>query len=91
MEASGPRRAAVTGWFVLGLALLAWEVAARYSDVNLSSGIVRGGRLGMAMAEVNWYLHPNIKWRFNYGFGHLSDRNPSGNFNVFQTRIEVDF
>jgi phosphate-selective porin OprO/OprP len=69
----------------------AWEVAARYSDVNLSSGLARGGRLGMAMAEVNWYLHPNIKWRFNYGFGHLSDRNPSGNFNVFQTRIEVDF
>lgn len=69
----------------------AWEIAARYSDVNLSSGLVRGGHLGMTMAEVNWYLHPNIKWRFNYGFGHLSDRSPSGNFNVLQTRIEVDF
>ncbi len=28
---------------------------------------------------------------FDYGFGHVSDRTPGGNLNIFQTQIEVDF
>ncbi len=69
----------------------AWELAGRYSFVNLDSADIHGGRLSMLMAEVNWYLHSHVKWRFNYGFGHVSGRTPEGNLNVFQTRIEVDF
>jgi hypothetical protein len=45
----------------------------------------------MLMTGVNWYLHSHIKWRFDYGFGHLSGRSPEGNINVFETRLEVDF
>jgi phosphate-selective porin OprO/OprP len=69
----------------------AWELAGRYSFVNLDSADIHGGRLSMLMAEVNWYLHSHVKWRFNYGFGHVSGRTPEGNLNVFQTRVEVDF
>lgn len=69
----------------------AWEIAGRYSFVNLSSGNIEGGRLSMFMAGVNWYLHSHVKWRFNYGFGHVSDRTPDGNLNIFQTQLEVDF
>jgi phosphate-selective porin OprO/OprP len=69
----------------------AWEIAGRYSFVNLNSADIQGGRLSMLMAGVNWYLHPNVKWRFDYGFGHVSGRAPDGNLNVFQTRVEVDF
>jgi phosphate-selective porin OprO/OprP len=69
----------------------AWEIAARYSFVNLDSADVRGGRLSMFMAGVNWYLHSHVKWRFDYGFGHVSGRAPEGNLNIFQTRVEVDF
>ena len=67
------------------------EVAGRYSFVNLNSGDVRGGRLGMLMAGVNWYPHSHIRWKFDYGFGHVSEHSPRGNINVFQTRMEVDF
>lgn len=69
----------------------AWELAGRYSFVNLNSADVQGGRLSLLMAGVNWYLHSHVKWRFNYGFGHVSGRTPAGNLNIFETRMEVDF
>jgi phosphate-selective porin OprO/OprP len=69
----------------------AWEIVGRYSFVDLNDGDINGGRLGMVMAGVNWYLHSNVKWRFDYGFGHVTDHTPDGNLNVFQTRLEVDF
>jgi phosphate-selective porin OprO and OprP len=66
------------------------EIAGRYSVVDLNSGDIQGGRLTMLMAGVNWYLNSHVKWRFDYGFGRVSDRTPAGNLKVFQTRIEVD-
>lgn len=69
----------------------AWEVAGRASFVDLNSGDVNGGRLAMLMAGVNWHLHSHVKWRFDYGFGRVSGREPDGNINLFQTRIEIDF
>jgi phosphate-selective porin OprO/OprP len=69
----------------------AWEVAARYSFVSLNSDDVHGGRLSMLVTGVNWYLHSHMKWRFDYGFGHVSGRQPEGNLNIFQTRMEMDF
>ena len=69
----------------------ALEVAGRYSYVNLNSGNIEGGRMSMVMAGVNWYLHSHLKWRFDYGVGHVSEHNPEGFMNIFQTRIEVDF
>jgi len=68
----------------------AWELASRYSFVNLNDADVHGGRLSMVTGEVNWYLHSHVKWRFNYGFGHGSGRQPEGNLTVLQTRIEMD-
>ena len=69
----------------------AWEIAARYSFVNLDSEDIQGGRLSMLTTGVNWYLHPHMKWRFDYGFGHVADHQPEGNLNILQTRIELDF
>lgn len=69
----------------------AWEIAGRYSFVNLNSGAIAGGRLSMLMVGLNWYLHPHVKWRFDYGFGSVSGRDPAGNLNLFQTRVELDF
>ena len=69
----------------------AWEITGRYSFVDLDDGTVDGGRLRMMMAGLNWYPHSHVKWRFNYGFGRVSERVPDGNVNVFQTRVEVDF
>jgi phosphate-selective porin OprO/OprP len=69
----------------------AWEIAARYSQLNLSSADVRGGRLSMLMTGVNWYLHPHVKWRFDYGAGHITQSATEGSLHVFQTRFELDF
>jgi len=69
----------------------AWEVSGRASYVDLDSGDVHGGRLVMLMGGLNWHLHSHVKWRFDYGFGHVSDRHPDGNINIFQTRVEIDF
>jgi phosphate-selective porin OprO/OprP len=69
----------------------AWEVAGRYSYTDLNSGDIHGGNLSMLMTGVNWYLHSHLKWRFDYGFGHVSGREPEGNINIFQTRVEIDF
>jgi phosphate-selective porin OprO and OprP len=69
----------------------AWEVAGRASYVDLNSADVQGGRLAMLMGGVNWLLHSHVKWRFDYGFGRVSDHQPAGNINIFQTRVEVDF
>jgi phosphate-selective porin OprO/OprP len=69
----------------------AWELAARYSFVNLDSENVNGGRMSMLMTSLNWYLHPNLKMRFEYGFGHVTNAEEKGNINIFQTRFEIDF
>ncbi len=69
----------------------AWELAGRYSFVNLNSADIQGGRLSMFMFGLNWYLHSHVKWRFDYGLGHVDGREPSGGMHIFQTRIEVDF
>jgi len=69
----------------------AWEIAGRYSFVNLNSADVHGGRLSMVMTGVNWYLHSHVKLRFEYGLGHVSRRQPEGYLSIFHTRVEMDF
>ena len=49
----------------------AWEVAARYSSMDLTSGTVPGGRFSRLSGALSWY--PTRQWRleFNYGYGTL--------------------
>jgi phosphate-selective porin OprO/OprP len=82
-----PRRAFNPGQGSWG----AWEIAARYSHLDLNSEEVSGGRINMLMLGLNWYLHSHVKCRFNYGFGNVGGRTPEGDLNIFQTRVEVDF
>ena len=69
----------------------AFEVAVRYSWTDLSDGDVQGGRLGMLMTGMNWYLRPQLKWMFEYGHGRVSGGPQDGNVNIFQTRVGLDF
>jgi phosphate-selective porin OprO/OprP len=66
-------------------------VGARFSYTDLDSGDIHGGRMRLLMGEMNWYLHPHIRWMFNAGAGHVDDTGHDGNLFIFQTRIGVDF
>jgi phosphate-selective porin OprO/OprP len=44
----------------------AWEIAARYSYLNLNDGPVQGGILSSSTFGLNWYLNNNLKIQFEY-------------------------
>lgn len=66
----------------------AWQIAARYSRLDLSDTLILGGELQDFTLGLNWYLNPNTRFMWNYG---LADRVDLGTANLFQTRFQVDF
>jgi phosphate-selective porin OprO/OprP len=49
----------------------AWELAARYSYLDLEDAGIDGGRIHGLTAGVNWYLNPNYRITMNYVFSHV--------------------
>ncbi len=66
----------------------AWEVAVRYSSLDLNHGPVSGGKLNDFTAGLNWYLNPNARVMWNY---IRANRDTLGKADVFQMRIQVNF
>ncbi len=78
----------------------AWELACRWSYIDLNDNNLRGGTLQNLTAGVNWYLNPYCKWVFNYihSWSNARDFFPSpaaGNIksetDAFGTRLQLDF
>ncbi|MBW2616272.1 MAG: porin, partial [Deltaproteobacteria bacterium] len=80
-----------------GSGLGAWEVALRYSCIDLNDGDIQGGEEENFTAGLNWYLNPNVRFMFNYIFAHVEDSNAgtqflrAGNTNIFQMRFQINF
>jgi phosphate-selective porin OprO and OprP len=74
-----------TGWG-------AWEVAARWSYIDLTSQNIQGGRLNDATVSLNWHLNPytRVKWEYIYA---MLDRAPVGNSfaQIGGMRFDMDF
>lgn len=44
----------------------AWEIAARYSFLDLTDGDIIGGEETNVAAGLNWYINPNFRFMFTY-------------------------
>ncbi|MDI1291221.1 MAG: porin [Methylobacter sp.] len=44
----------------------AWELATRYSDVDLNDGAFHGGKISNVTVALNWYLNSNIRLMADY-------------------------
>jgi phosphate-selective porin OprO/OprP len=69
----------------------AWEVAVRYSYVDLNDEGLDGGRLNDITAGVNWYLHPNTKIQLNYVNAMVDRDTFHGRAHIVQGRFALDF
>jgi len=75
----------------------AWELALRWSWLDLNDENVRGGEETNYTLGVNWYLNPNYRLLFNYIYADVEDRGSveddfqDGNANIFAMRFQVDF
>jgi phosphate-selective porin OprO/OprP len=69
----------------------AWEVAVRYSTLDLNDGIIRGGQEDNWTLGLNWYLTPNSRMMLNYVMADIEHDLYEGDLNIFQTRFQIDF
>ncbi|CAN7505029.1 porin [Phenylobacterium sp. LjRoot225] len=76
----------------------AWEVAARYSTVNLNDlgAGVRGGEQKIASVGVNWYLNPTMRLMLNYLHVDVDRQNSAGaqigqEYNAVALRSQLSF
>lgn len=74
-----------TGWG-------AWELAARWSYIDLNSKDIQGGRLDDVTLGLNWYLNPFVKVQFNYIRAMLDNpTHGSSNTDIYGLRAQMDF
>ena len=84
----------------------AWQIAARYSYLDLDDKDLSGGKLWSVTAGLNWYLYPNLRLMFNYVHADVDDRvsiseddapvpsvpvDVDGKGDIFQIRAQIDF
>ena len=65
------------------------ELVARYSDINLDSELISGGKFKRFTPMVNWYLTDYLRLVAAYGVGRLDRFNLKGTTQFFQTLTSI--
>ncbi len=66
----------------------AWEIAFRYSTIDLTDGGINGGEMDDITVGVNWYLNPATRLMMNYV---MADVDQVGDADFILVRWQVDF
>lgn len=71
----------------------AWQLALRFSSIDLSDEDIRGGEEQNLTAGINWFATPNIRFIANYVNVLDVDGGPGDNDepDIFQMRAQVEF
>jgi phosphate-selective porin OprO/OprP len=76
----------------------AWEIAARYSYVNLNSGSglnrIQGGIMDGLTLGLNWYMNTNLNVMFDWAYDNRYDLPPGaipGSTSGFGARVQFQF
>jgi phosphate-selective porin OprO/OprP len=80
----------------------AWEVAGRFSYLDMIDGIDNGGKEWNVTLGVNWYLFSQVRVTAKYVYAKVKDTgdlqraagaptNVSGHANIFQLRAQLEF
>ena len=76
----------------------AWQLAARYSYLDLTDDDIQGGIGESVTAGVNWHWNPWARMQFNYIYGNIWDNAGNaaggvdfGDYHILGARFMVDF
>ena len=69
----------------------AWEVALRYSTLDLDDGVIQGGEEDNLTAGLNWYVNPNVRIMANYIDVDADVAGVDDDPNIFAMRAQIDF
>jgi len=74
----------------------AWEIAARYSYMDLNDNLVFGGKQENIVVGLNWYLNDNMRLMFNWIHGtvaktNLANQDLGAKYDAFAMRTQWAF
>jgi phosphate-selective porin OprO/OprP len=73
----------------------AWEIALRYSHLDLNDESIKGGKEDNFTIGLNWYFTEKYRVMFNYVRANVEDRAnltaDDGSADIFQSRFQISF
>ena len=67
----------------------AWEVAVRWSELDLSDGLIDGGEVEVYSLGLNWWLSTALNANINYRYINLDRANDSGDSSGINLRVTM--
>jgi phosphate-selective porin OprO/OprP len=69
----------------------AWEIAARYSSLDLNDGTFSNDEVQDVTLGANWYINQNTRMMFNYIHSDADDGTNDGSADILAARFAVEF